>query len=86
MLTQMVRMMTEMGHKLFPHSHILRENVRREVERCAECILEGCEHFCAHLRLRVAQAEVANDWLPLLDDVSDDILYERMREWRETLE
>jgi hypothetical protein len=86
MLCNMVQIMARISHLLFPHSHVFREDVKQQAISLSTYIEQTCAVFGEHLVLRCNRASDAMDSLPDLANVDLDEFYERMYEWKETLQ
>jgi hypothetical protein len=86
MLRGVIRMINRISRLLFPHSHVFREDIKRQVISLCDGIEETCAMFGEHLVTSCNGAVDARDGLPTIVSQREDVFYEHMRQWAETLQ
>ncbi|KAK4994570.1 hypothetical protein LTR66_005432 [Elasticomyces elasticus] len=85
MLVTMINMISYIGSKLFPHSHILRADVKRDIESIATSILQALEDQQWQLKAKIANLRDVVDYLPTLRNLHDWELLAGVKHWMTTL-
>lgn len=81
-----VGIIVEMGRKLFPHSHILREDIKRQVQGLAVRLTQILDSFHLHVGLRVQRACRATKMKPSLIWTNKVGYKAVMKQWRQLLQ
>jgi hypothetical protein len=85
MLLAMVRMVVHISQQLFPSSHILRDDVARDVENIALDICDFLDLIIEKIEQRLDTASSARDQLAS-HDLEDEIALEEVVRWVDIIE
>jgi hypothetical protein len=85
MLLAMVRMVVHISQQLFPPSHILRDDVARDVENIALDICDFLDLIIEKLEQRLDTASSAKDQL-VNNDLEGEIALEEVVRWVDIIE
>lgn len=71
---------------LFPHSHVFREDIKREVQRFTYYASVLCGNFRGSAIRRYIHTQKTMRTLPNLIGVEEKAFYERLHDWRDRLQ
>jgi len=71
---------------LFPHSHVFREDTKREVQQFTYWASVLCDAFREHAVRRHTHTQKTMRTLPNLIGVEEKAFYERLHDWQDRLQ